>query len=60
MKHARLTRRFRRWPLILTVALVAFVVYAARQPTEAAATVTTVARAGVDVAHGLAAFVNAL
>ncbi|CUU61115.1 hypothetical protein Ga0074812_1575 [Parafrankia irregularis] len=60
MKHARLNRRFRRWPLVLTVALVAFVVYAARQPTQAAATVTTVARAGVDVAQGLAAFIDAL
>lgn len=58
MRHTRNTRRFRRWPVLLFVALVVFVYYAAHQPGPAADAVSTLARQAGDIATGLADFVR--
>jgi hypothetical protein len=60
VKQSRPLRRIRRWPLVLTVALLLFVVYASQQPAQAARTVTTAARHTAHIAHGLAAFARQL
>lgn len=60
MKQSRPLRRIRRWPLVLTVALLLFVVYASQRPAQAARTVETAAHHTGRVLHGLTVFVRAL
>lgn len=57
MRHLGRSRRS-RWPLMLALAALLFLVYAASNPADAATAVQTLASHGQTIAAGLADFVR--
>ncbi len=58
MRSSRRDRRFRRWPLVLLVAVAVFVYCAVHRPVRTAGVVVAVADHARQAAHGLTAFAH--